>query len=217
MAGLTGEERARASRFVTDELTARWACARATLRRILAARLDAPPCGLRFDVNAYGKPFLVPERQPPLHFNLSHSGGVAGLALSGHGPLGFDIEVRGEAPLEVAKDVFSDAERGALRRHSPAERPDAFYRGWTRKEAFIKAVGSGLSHPLKSFDVTLDREAPRLTRIEDERAEDWVLVSMEPDAGGWFAAIAMQTGGRALDIRIHDAAAVWDGPDKGRD
>lgn len=215
-AGLTDDERGRAGRFVTRELSARWSCARATLRRILGRYLDAAPRAITFDAGPYGKPVLIPEATPPTHFNLSHSAGMAGLAVSRDGPLGFDIEVRGAAPLEVANDVFSEAELDALWRCSPSDRTAAFYRGWTRKEAFIKAIGFGLSHPLKSFDVTLERDTPHLTRIEDGEAGDWALAGVEPSDGGWFGAVAMQTAGRMLDVRVRDGATVWQGCEEGR-
>src|SRR5262249_41616868 len=129
------------------------------LRMTLADCLCCQPAGLRFGYGSHGKPFL-PDID--LRFNLSHSGGWAALAVARGHEVGIDIEqIRADrATDDLAQRFFSPREWAALRALPEAERCAAFFRCWTRKEAFIKLIGEGLSFPLDEFDVTLRPDEP---------------------------------------------------------
>lgn len=162
---LSPAEEARAARARIEVVRRRNTLARGWCRHLLGLALGADPQALVFGEERTGKPRLegpasqIAVSDRVLSFNLSHSGDhlVAGLALGGC--LGVDVELHRPLPeLEgVAARVFSEAERAALRRYPDGEpRLAAFYRGWTRKEALLKALGGGLALPLRRFGVTLD-------------------------------------------------------------
>ncbi len=154
-AWLDPAERERAARFIFARDRARFVAAHGLLRRTLGGALGRDPAALRFGVAALGKPYVVDE---PLRFNLSHSGDLA-LVAFGMAEVGVDVEEMraGVAFRDLAATQFSPHERAALeRRRSPDELARAFFRIWTRKEAFIKLLGRGLSMPLDAFDVSAD-------------------------------------------------------------
>jgi 4'-phosphopantetheinyl transferase len=186
---LSADERARADRFHFARDSRRYVVTRATLRRVLGAQLGRHPSSLAFDVGPRGKPSLAGT---PLHFNVAHAGELALIALTTLGEVGVDVE-----PLEPMDDVetiaerfFSPAEREALRALPAAARTDAFLTCWTRKEAYVKAIGEGLACPLDAFDVTLaPGEEARLLRIAGDDADRWSLVDLRP-APGYVGAVA---------------------------
>jgi len=152
---LTPDERQRAARFVFERDRRRFITARARLRQLLGARLGVAPESLQFVYNAHGKPALArPQGARDLRFNLSHCEDVAVYAFADGAEVGIDVEALRVLPDadDVAMRFFSANERAAYQRLSLHERPQGFFNCWTRKEAFIKALGSGLSHPLDSFD-----------------------------------------------------------------
>ena len=131
----------------------RFGLRRGWLRHLLAEQAGTVPETLRFAVGDQGKPFL-PD-YPDLHFSLSHSGGIA-LAAIGGAALGCDIEACDPATADplVAGRLFSAAERAMLAPLSGAAWTAAFFDIWVRKEAYVKAIGTGLSTPLQSVCVT---------------------------------------------------------------
>lgn len=167
---LDDEEREKAGRFRFEDRQ-RVACvSRGALREILAAYLSESPAALRFGVNVHGKPFLVGS-SGALRFNLSHSRGWALVGVTLDSEIGVDIEAVSDQRRteDLAGRYFSPAEQAEYGRLSDDLRLLAFYCGWTRKEAYIKARGRGLSLPLDSFDVTLDPTCePRLCRAADD-------------------------------------------------
>lgn len=200
---LSEDENARAARFVFDRDRNRFIAGRAILRRILGRYLARDPAGLRFCYNEFGKPWLTGQRAWSLHFNLSHAGGVAALAVSRLHEIGIDIEERKPLKEDIARRFFSAAEYGELRELSGQDYVEAFYRCWTRKEAFVKAYGAGLSLDLASFDVTLlNGEASRLLRLagDAEAPMQWRManVSVGPHLAG---AVAACTGGAEISLR----------------
>lgn len=210
---LSGEERARADRFVTPLHRDRFIAGRGRLREILARYVDEAPQALGFAYNDHGRPSLCESAAP--HFNLSHTGGLAILAVCDDMPVGIDIERMRPIEVEVARRYFSDAEVRALETLAGEAWLQGFYRCWTRKEAVIKALGLGLSMPLESFDVTLAPEAPaRLTRIADDAPEAWSLTHLDvaPDVVG---AVALRTAGRAVKIEVA-GDAIDDTPERGQ-
>lgn len=200
---LSGDERQRAARFVFDVHRRRFIAARGLLRRHVAALVGAAPASLRFEYGAAGKPSLAwPEAT--LRFNLSHSGDRAVLAFSVAFELGVDIEkARDDIDHRaISERFFSPAECLALR-HEPVERRcRAFFEIWTRKEAFVKACGGGLTIALDSFDVSLGEPA-RLLRVAGETdARSLASVETLPAPDGYCAAIAILGQGARLRLEV---------------
>jgi 4'-phosphopantetheinyl transferase len=192
---LTEDERKRADRFHFHHDAMRWTVARATLRSILGETLGVEPGQVRFVYGERGKPELAePFARSGVRFNLSHSAGLALCALTEQRRIGVDIErVRPLADLERLADLtFSPRERAAIRRLAPEFRHEAFFNCWTRKEAYIKAIGEGLAHPLDRFSVSLVPGAPaRLECVDDDPAEAkaWMLEALAPSPGYTAAVI----------------------------
>lgn len=203
---LSAEERARAARFHTAALAAAYILCRSRLRRVLARYVGLAPAAVPIVAAAQGKPTLEPPA-PALPFNLSHSADLAALAVcpADHARrVGVDIEAVRPIEDDVSAAAFSAAERAALAAiEAPAARRAAFFAGWTRKEAYLKALGSGLLAPLDRFDVALapTDAAPSIT-IHDppEAGAGWRLFSFapRPDVAG---ALAIDAGDRPVRIR----------------
>lgn len=195
---LSDDERARAAKFLRPEDAQTWTAARAGLRQILAAYLAKPPDQLSFDYGVFGRPSLRGTQD--LSFNLSHSGGYAALTVAEQLCLGVDIEAPRAIEPEVARIAFSAAEQEELAQLTPELWQEGFYNCWTRKEAVIKAEGTGLSAKLDGFDVTLTPGVPaRLTRTERGAASDWQLNAFTLPAG-LVGAVAAKTFGAGLQI-----------------
>ena len=169
---LAEEELAKAQRFYFERDRLHWTIARAVLRLLLSHYTGVAPLRIELDKNAYDKPFIA-RNASALRFNISHSGDFALYAFAWRREVGIDIEYMRDniAYDELAAHVFSAREQETLRALSPALKHRAFYNAWTRKEAYIKARGLGLSLPLDLFDVTLlpDEPAALLDSREDER------------------------------------------------
>ena len=190
---LSEDERARAQRFVFDVHRRRFIAARAWLRRCLAERLGRPAASLRFEYGPVGKPALAGTDR--LRFNLSHSGRYALLAVTEGAEVGVDIEhVRPLSDMEaLAERVFSAAERAALAAVPAERRVEAFFAGWTRKEAYIKARGEGIAL-LGAIEVVLSPgQAPRLVRVADrpDEPERWSIEALSP-VPGFAAAVCLE-------------------------
>lgn len=199
---LATDERQRAARFHFDRDRRHFVIGRATLRALLGRYLGAPPEGLQLRYNAFGKPELAGATTGTPAFNLSHAHGLALYAFGIGRALGVDIEyIRHDIEADqIAGHFFSPAERAALAQLPAAERRAAFFRCWTRKEAYIKAHGMGLSLPLDQFDVSLlPGEPARLlaTRTDPADAARWSLCALEP-GDGWAAALAAEGHGWRL-------------------
>ncbi len=157
VATLSLAEQARAGRFVFERDRRRYLAAHVALRSLLAAAVGAAASALAFGEGPFGKPYLAGAAAPS--FNMSHSGDAA---LIGIGPPGIEIGVDLEVlrtmsdALELAQRHFAPAEIAALRAIPPGGRDQAFLRGWTRKEACLKAIGSGLSIAPHTFDAGID-------------------------------------------------------------
>ena len=144
---LSDDERTRASRFLSPKHGASYIAGRGKLREILGDYVKAGPAQLVFAYGGAGKPVLSGIDDAP-HFNLSHSGDWAALAVTPRHALGIDVEGLRPFKEDIAGRFFSPAEVVALKAHAPDARVAAFYRCWTRKEAFVKATGDGLGFPL---------------------------------------------------------------------
>jgi 4'-phosphopantetheinyl transferase len=190
-ATLSPDELARAERFVFRRDRERFVAARGTLRAVLAHYADVPPGALAFDYSAYGKPAL--RGGGTLQFNLSHAGEMAVIGVAREREIGVDVEAirPAFAGEEIAARFFSPAEIAALRALPPEQRAIGFFNCWTRKEAYIKALGEGLSHPLDSFDVSLAPGEPAaLLAVRGAPAVEWSLYAFVPSPG-YVAAAAV--------------------------
>lgn len=155
---LSTDEVERANRFRFERDQIRFVAARGMLRMILGHYLGEKPNTLRFDYNTFGKPSLVGNAdQANLCFNLSHSGTFALYAVTLHQKVGIDIErIREDIAVgQIANRFFSRGEISLLEQVEENKRTEAFFQYWTRKEAFIKATGEGVSFPLEQCDVSL--------------------------------------------------------------
>jgi 4'-phosphopantetheinyl transferase len=193
---LSAAERQRASRFLFESDRDRYIVARACLRQLLAARLGTRPESVELVYGAGGKPALAPwSADTELHFNLSHSDGLTIYAFAQGREIGIDVEaVRLMRHADdMAARFFSPHEHRAYQALDPCDRPLGFFQCWTRKEAFIKARGDGLSYPLARFDVSLaPREPAKILRVEDTPGDrcGWRLASWSP-APGFVAAVVI--------------------------
>lgn len=187
---LADDEHERMARFAFPHLRREYAAARGAMRAILAGYVGIDAKSLQFAYSPQGKPRLV---NGTVRFNLSHSGGIALLAVTRDREIGVDIEhVRPVTDLlQIAQRNFSAVENAALRQVIPDKQVESFFNCWTRKEAYIKALGDGLSYPLDRFDVTLEPgERARLLHVADNPAEvnRWQLMAVSP-AEGYIAAV----------------------------
>ncbi len=196
---LSEDERARAARFHFSHDRSRFIVARGVLRAILGRYVNVPPGQIEFRYEYNGKPGLAAAcEEDELRFNLSHSHGLALYAVASGREVGIDIEYihATKADDGIAERFFSPAEVAALRALPAKKRTRAFFTCWTRKEAYIKARGTGLALPLDQFDVTVDPGQPAAllsTRGDPEEASRWSLRDLDPGPG-CVAALAVEGG-----------------------
>lgn len=181
---LSEGEANRAARFIRSEDRDRYVIARAAMRRLLSSYLQISASEIRFESNAFGKPSVSKSMNTEqLSFNLSHSGDLCLLGVRRGGEIGVDIErIRDDVKTEeLARRFFSPQEISELDGLPEAARTLGFFLCWTRKEAYIKAHGSGLQHPLDQFAVTLTPgSTPELRSVDQDR---WLMLSIDPEEG----------------------------------
>jgi 4'-phosphopantetheinyl transferase len=193
---LSDAERAQADRFHFDSDRQRYILAHGVLRTILGNYLQTSPEDLRFDLNDFGKPSLAGGTAARhVQFNLSHSGDLVLVAVALDRAIGVDVElIRPELTGEdVARHYFSSREVADLRAVPAELRPYAFFTCWTRKEAYIKATGMGLSLPLDEFSVSLRPGEPaRLIWAAGDAGapQRWSLTALDP-GDGYVGALAV--------------------------
>ena len=186
---LSADELARAKRFHFQRDRRRYIIAHGILRVILGRYTGVGPSQLRFEYNPHGKPELAPSLDlKPLSFNLSHSQEVVLYAFTRGRQIGIDLEqIRTDFPCEeIAEQFFSPQENAALQALPHNKRHEAFFRCWTRKEAYLKARGEGLSLPLHDFSVSLVPGEPASLlgiRGDPEAAAGWALRGLLPTPG----------------------------------
>lgn len=192
---LQPDEVARANRFYFEKDRKHFVVARAFLRLLLGWYLNTDPKRLQFAYGAWGKPSLNGQfRESRLRFNMSHSHGVALYGITERREIGVDVEqVRADfASDDIARHFFSPLEVGVLCALPEDDRVAAFFRCWTRKEAYIKATGRGMSQALDGFDVTLGSgNDVALLRTEDGSHERWRLLDVAVGAG-YAGALAVE-------------------------
>lgn len=179
---LTSEEQQTADRFRFAPDRRSFTIRRAVLRSLLARYLDRPTNRVSFQYGSHGKPSLVPAINPQeIQFNCSHSRDYALIALMRRREIGVDVAWHDPAvsPQELMPTVFSPQEQRALAQLPPALQQQAFFTGWTRKEAYIKALGLGLSFPLNQFSVSLSPEAPAALLEVRENPRELIRWKME--------------------------------------
>jgi 4'-phosphopantetheinyl transferase len=181
---LSPDEIARASRFHFEKDRIHFTRCRSALRDLLAGYLAIPAAEIRFEYLTSGKPYLAAEQNPrALQFNVSHSANMALIAVGSEHRLGVDIEkIRGDVDTTaLAERFFSLRERTGLQALPEHLRVPGFFACWTRKEAFLKATGEGLSFPLEDFSVTthpdLDPELEEIKGSTDE-GKQWFLADL---------------------------------------
>ncbi len=180
---LSTEERERAARFHFERDRRLYTAAHAGLRRALARELGADPRELAFAADAAGRPHLLGTAE--LFFSLSHSGDRALVAVARTPRVGVDVEwLRAGIDRErLAQRNFTPREQAELLALSEDERRLGFFRVWTRKEAYVKALGKGLYHPLGDFDVSASPDARFLAFRDGSRLADWSLFGLELGPG----------------------------------
>ena len=195
---LSPDELARAKRFVARGVRDRYITARAVLRNILARYVSEGPAALRFSYAEHGKPHLA-HPGTSIRFNVSHSHDLAVYALTPGQPIGIDVEYLYRRKivdrLRIAYRYFSDREYNTLAAMPPYRRDQAFLACWTRKEAFVKAIGQGLTCPLDQFDVTVDPDSPAellATRWDVSYAQRWSMTNIDPGPD-YIGALAVKT------------------------
>lgn len=199
-ATLEDEEIHRADRFHFEKDRRAFVVSRGFLRHVISRYLQTKPAALRFSYGPYGKPALAGEHS--LRFNMSHSRDVALVAIADAKELGVDVEyIRADfASEDIARRFFSPREVEAFNALPSEQRVAAFFRCWTRKEAYIKAIGRGLSQALDGFDVTLAPGIPAaLLRAGEDDASHWSLIDI--DVGEEYAG-ALMIEGQFSNIRF---------------
>ena len=189
---LDPDETSRANRFHFEKDRKHFVVARGFLRVLLGRYLKRDPKQLKFSYGPYGKPSLNGEEW--LRFNMSHSHGMALYALTEGRDIGVDVEyVRADFTSDdIARRFFSPFEVEALCGLPTEERVASFFRCWTRKEAYIKATGRGLSQPLDGFDVTLaPGQSAALLRTDAGPHEHWSMANIEVGPG-YAGAVAVE-------------------------
>jgi 4'-phosphopantetheinyl transferase len=177
---LNDEERARSRNIRDESRRTQFTRTRSALRIILQSYGIGAAPDIQLTRGPTGKPQLLAPYPKHLHFNVSYRENVALLAFTDLGDIGVDIEQLRPFPLaaQIINDTFADEERAAFDSIPADKKLEAFYAGWTRKEAYLKATGAGLGTPLSSFAVTiLPADQPRLLRVEGAPAEhlNWQL------------------------------------------
>jgi 4'-phosphopantetheinyl transferase len=199
---LSPEELQRAERFRFEHLRHSYTRSRGSLRLLLAHYLGRPPSEIQLICRPKGKPILRDSSQ--IDFNASHSGQMALYAFTVGCELGIDVEQlrKLDDAESIAARFFSTAEASELLSLTPEQRGPAFFRCWTRKEAYVKAVGDGLAIPLNRFQVTLLPGIPaRFVQLASDMgtAADWTLDHLEL-APGYLGALAYRDNRRPTAI-----------------
>lgn len=173
---LSIEEKIKAGRFIYNHDRRRYIISHGFLRSVLSKYFNRTPSEIRFGEGVHNKPFILANQEPIIHFNLSHAADVAVVAVSDR-PVGIDIEyLDANFPfVEVISQFMSEKEKSDFLRLSPSEQMKAFYYCWTRKEAYVKALGKGLSYPIRKITVP----------IKEELIQNWIDENQPNEPNQW--------------------------------
>jgi 4'-phosphopantetheinyl transferase len=197
---LHAAELGRAATYRFAQHRRRFVVARGALRHMLGHYLGLAPANVPLQVTTYGKPYVASHAtQPPLQFNLAHAQAIAVLAVTWQRRVGIDVEPVRDLPecLSIAEHFFAAPEVQALQAMPAEWQAQAFFDCWTRKEAFVKALGEGLSYPLHRFVVSLQPHEPAaLLHVDDDpqASRHWTMMALQP-AAGYTAALVVEGAG----------------------
>ena len=187
---LNEDERRRAQLILRDVERRRFEVAHGLTRRVLARELAVAPGSIEFTESATGKPAVT--GCDDLRFNVSHSGGRLVIAFARGREVGVDIEqLRPVDAVSLSRRFFSSSEAQAIAHLSGERQLQAFFRCWTRKESFVKAIGKGFACPLDSFDVAIEQPSATLVTagrswtITDLLTQDAFAAALTVEGGGW--------------------------------
>jgi len=196
---LSPAERAQHDRFRFDDDRHTYLVAHALVRTMLGGLLGEAPAALELEIGEHGKPELKHERHKELRFNLSHTRGLVACGVTRSDDIGIDVE-QIERKLEIdslLRSVFSDEEQAALSALTGSARRERFFRHWTLKEAYVKAIGRGISLPLRALHVELAAgRAPQLV----------FHPPFEDEASGWWLATETLHGSHVLGVAVGRSA-----------
>lgn len=192
---LSKDEKIKAARFKFEKDKIASVLARGALRHLLSKYLDCPATNIIFHYNKYGKPQLTNNKT--IKFNVSHAGEVVVIAFIENNDIGIDVEhiKYNFNVFDVVDSYFSKTEIEALHKLPENLQTEAFFRGWTRKEAFIKAKAKGLSFPLDSFSISMDSDekAELIETLWDpEEKKLWQIIPFKTEAN-YKAALAVKS------------------------
>lgn len=211
---LSDAEMMRGNRFIKKSDQEKFFLSKAILRRILALYFKISPEKIEFKYGKNGKPYVD---RSSFQFNVSHSGDCLLIAVTAGNEIGVDVEhVREKQDfLALAERFFAKAEYDAIKKLSPKNQVTAFYRCWTRKEAFIKATGLGLSFGLSDFEVAVENlplHDSALLSIRNDTAESkkWTLqsIAMDDFSKSYFAAFAVQDAVTSIVCRRYSPPSI---------
>ena len=193
---LSPDELARSEKFHFEKDRKKFILTRGILRKLLGSYLGKNPQQIRFNYTSFGKPFLaIDSENNNLSFNLSHSGELVLYAITRNQKIGIDIEqIRDHTDvMAIAKRFFSPAEIGEMEKANEKNCTELFFRYWTRKEAFVKALGKGVSFPMERLDVSLLNKFSPIIKSTAENNETACLNVQDLLPGdGYLAAIATE-------------------------
>jgi 4'-phosphopantetheinyl transferase len=207
---LDEEEKFHAARFHFRQDREQSILARASLRLLMARYTGFAPERIRFKKNQYGKLFLqYPES--PVQFNVTHSGDCIIHAITREAEIGVDVEtVRDSGSLGSISSYFATGEQAWLDATAHEARDDAFFMLWTCKEAYIKALGQGLSKPLDSFEIGIVNNEPKILFDSDAPAlaASWQLLLFKPRPN-MAGCVAVNTSINAVEFRDYESGLHW--------
>ncbi len=205
---LNSEERNRASRFAFDRDREVYTLAHGMLRRVLSRYEAIDPADWTFENNPHGKPLISPSAGSSLRFNISHTAGLAVLAVTREIEVGIDVEslLRTRVRIEVASKAFTEFERRELTKVANEDaRRKRFFEIWTLKEAFIKSKGMGLSLPLDQFWFRLSEVGEYELFVDSalkEEPSQWQFEFVR-DVPQYLIAVALRSGPVPFKLAVH--------------
>jgi 4'-phosphopantetheinyl transferase len=216
---LDEEEKYRANQFHFERDRTRFILARGSLRSLLARYTGSDPALIRFKQNRYGKPFLQ-HPHSPVQFNITHSAGCIVHAIAYGTELGVDVEfVRNSAGLASVASYFAPGEQAWLGAADAREHDVRFFTLWVCKEAYIKALGRGLSKSLDSFEISLEERKEKMEGIEGMEPrilsdsenhgapESWRLVLFKPGEG-MLGCLAVNSAAKIVELREYGTSMI---------